>query len=157
MSDPTDPPVDLSNRDLTLDLTRVFCVLMVVAIHLLMIGVGFDGSGAIEATRPLEAQPWFAYATWVGQIMPLFFVVGGFASLTAWRSATRKGRTAADYIRTRVLRLARPALPLFVFYAVVITGVTMAGIAPELVATVFTGAGRSGSSPPTPSARPSCH
>ncbi len=141
MSDSARPTVDLSRRDLTLDLTRVFCVLLVVAIHLMMIGVGVDASGAIEASRPLEAQPWFAYATWFGQIMPLFFVVGGFASLTAWRSSLRKSRTAADYIQSRVLRLARPALPLFVFYAVVITGVTVAGVAPELVATVFTGAG----------------
>lgn len=141
MSDPAHATVDLSRRDLTLDVTRVFCVLLVVAIHLMMIGVGVDGSGAIVASRPLEAQPWFAYATWFGQIMPLFFVVGGFASLTAWRSSLRKNRTAADYIRSRVLRLARPALPLFVFYAVVITGVTVAGVAPELVATVFTGAG----------------
>lgn len=141
MRDSANASVDLSRRDLTLDLTRVFCVLLVVAIHLLMIGAGLDASGAIVASRPLEAQPWFAYATWVGQIMPLFFVVGGFASLTAWRSALRKGKTAADYIQSRVLRLSRPALPLFVFYAAVLTAVTAAGVAPDLVATVFTGAG----------------
>jgi fucose 4-O-acetylase-like acetyltransferase len=110
--------IDLSRRDLTLDLARVFCVLLVVVIHLLMVGVRTDGGIALE--RPLEAQPWFPHVTWVGQIMPLFFVVGGFASMTAWRSLQRRGGDAADYVKSRVLRLAQPTFPLFVFYVVAI-------------------------------------
>jgi len=133
--------IDLSRRDLTLDLARVFCVLLVVVIHLLFIGVGRDADGGLSIVRPLEEQTWFAGATWVGQIMPLFFVVGGFASITAWRSTVRRGGTAADYVRTRVLRLAQPSLPLFVFYVVVIGGAALLALAPELVATVVEGAG----------------
>jgi len=147
-SDPTIPrdvsaisSLDLSKRDLTLDLARVFCVLLVVVIHLLFIGVGRDADGELVISRPLEEQPWFAGATWAGQIMPLFFVVGGFASITAWRSAVRRGGTAADYVTTRVLRLAQPSLPLFLFYVVVIGGATLLALAPELVATVVEGAG----------------
>ena len=133
--------IDLSKRDLTLDIARVFCVVLVVVIHLLMLGVGFDESGALLVTRPLEEQPWFAYATWAGQIMPLFFVVGGFASLTAWRSLKRRGGGAAQYVRNRVLRLAQPALPLFVFYVVVIGGARLAGVDPQLLDVVIVGAG----------------
>jgi peptidoglycan/LPS O-acetylase OafA/YrhL len=133
--------IDLSKRDLTLDLARVFCVLLVVVIHLLFIGVGRDADGGLVISRPLEEQGWFDAATWIGQIMPLFFVVGGFASITAWRSSVRRGGTAADYVKTRVLRLAQPALPLFLFYVVVIGGATLLAIAPELVATVVVGAG----------------
>jgi len=133
--------IDLSKRDLTLDIARVFCVVLVVVIHLLMLGVGFDDSGALLVTRPLEEQPWFAYATWAGQIMPLFFVVGGFASLTAWRSLSRRGGGAAQYVRNRVLRLAQPAFPLFVFYVVVIGGARLIGIDPQLLDVVIVGAG----------------
>jgi hypothetical protein len=133
--------LDLSKRDLTLDLARVFCVLLVVVIHLLFIGVGRDADGELVISRPLEEQPWFAGVTWIGQIMPLFFVVGGFASITAWRSNVRRGGTAADYVKTRVLRLAQPSLPLFLFYVVVIGGATLLAIAPELVGTVVEGAG----------------
>lgn len=133
--------LDLSKRDLTLDLARVFCVLLVVVIHLLFIGVGRDADGGLIVSRPLEEQGWFARVTWVGQIMPLFFVVGGFASLTAWRSSVRRGGTAADYVKTRVLRLAQPSFPLFVFYVVVIGGATLLAVAPELVGTVVEGAG----------------
>jgi len=133
--------IDLSKRDLTLDIARVFCVVLVVVIHLLMLGVGFDDSGALLVTRPLEEQPWFAYATWAGQIMPLFFVVGGFASLTAWRSLNRRGGGASQYVRNRVLRLAQPAFPLFVFYVVVIGAARLIGVDPQLLDVVIVGAG----------------
>jgi len=133
--------LDLSKRDLTLDLARVFCVLLVVLIHLLMVGVGRDAGGELVVSRPLEEQPWFDAATWIGQIMPLFFVVGGFASLTAWRSLLRRGGDARDYVRTRVLRLAQPALPLFLVYVVVIGGATLFGVDPELLDVVIVGAG----------------
>ncbi|RWZ50901.1 acyltransferase [Labedella phragmitis] len=132
--------IDVSKRDLTLDLARVFCVLLVVVIHLLMVGVGAGSDGAIEVSRPLEAQPWFAPATWAGQIMPLFFVVGGFASITAWRSLVRRGGSGTDYVRNRVLRLAQPALPLFVFYVVVIGGARLLDVDPSLVDVAVVGA-----------------
>lgn len=137
----TTSSIDLSKRDLTLDIARVFCVLLVVIIHLLMVGVGFGADGQLSVSRPLEQQSWFAPVTWIGQIMPLFFVVGGFASLTAWRSAQRRDGTAADFVRTRVLRLAQPALPLFLFYVVVIGGARLIGIDPTLLDTVIVGAG----------------
>jgi len=138
---PTASSIDLSKRDLTLDLARVFSVLLVVVVHLLMVGVGTDATGQISVSRPLEEQSWFSAATWVGQIMPLFFVVGGFASLTAWRSLQRRGGGASDYVRNRVLRLAQPALPLFIFYVVVIGAATLAGVDPALLDSVTSGAG----------------
>ncbi|MEZ5190025.1 MAG: acyltransferase [Schumannella sp.] len=133
--------IDLSKRDLTLDLARVVCVLLVVVIHLLMVGVG-TGPDGLVLSRPLEAQPWFDVVSWVGQIMPLFFVVGGFASMTAWRSLRRRDGDGADYVRGRVLRLAQPTFPLFVFYVVVIAiAQFVVGAPPELLRGVLVGAG----------------
>ena len=132
--------IDLPHRDLTLDLARVFAVLLVVVIHLLEVGVG-TGPHGLTISRPLEHQPWFNAVTWVLQIMPLFFVVGGFASLTAWRSLVRRGGGAADYVTTRVLRLAQPAFPLFVFYVVVVGAATLIGVDPKLLGPVVLGAG----------------
>ena len=57
---PTAP--DLSKRDLTLDLARVTCVVLVVIIHLLMVGVG-PGPDGLVFSRPLEELSWFAPAT----------------------------------------------------------------------------------------------
>jgi peptidoglycan/LPS O-acetylase OafA/YrhL len=137
----TKTSIDLSKRDLTLDLARVFCVLLVVVIHLLFVGVGRDASGGLVISRPLEGQGWFPLATWAGQIMPLFFVVGGFASLTSWRSLKRRGEGGTEFVRNRVLRLAQPALPLFIFYFVVLGAATLIGIDPKLLDAVATGAG----------------
>ena len=132
--------IDLSRRDLTLDLARVFAVLLVVLIHLLEVGVG-TGPHGLTISRPLEHQPWFNAITWVFQIMPLFFVVGGFASSTAWRSLGRRGGGARDYVTSRVLRLAQPAFPLFVFYVVVVGTATLIGVDPNLLGPVVLGAG----------------
>lgn len=134
------PSIDLANRDLTLDLARVFAVLLVVVIHLLEVGVG-SGPHGLTISRPLEHEPWFNALTWVFQIMPLFFVVGGFASLTAWRSLSRRGGSGADFVRNRVLRLAQPAFPLFVFYVVVVGAATLIGVDPKLLGPVVLGAG----------------
>lgn len=143
-SDRTNAPAAasaLAGRDLTLDLARVVCVLFVVVVHLLQVGIGPGPDGQLIASRPAEQEPWFNAATWVGQIMPLFFVVGGFASAAGWASWTRAGGDATGFIRTRTLRLAQPALPLFVFFAVVLVAATALGLAPELVAAAAVGAG----------------
>lgn len=137
----TKPAIDLSKRDLTLDLARVFCVLLVVVIHLLFVGVGVSSTGAITISRPLDHQSWFPLVTWFGQIMPLFFVVGGFAGRTAWRSLKRRDGNGREFVRGRLLRLAQPALPLFLFYVVVLGVAAILGLDPALVAGVATGAG----------------
>ncbi|QEO10504.1 acyltransferase [Protaetiibacter larvae] len=143
--DQATPCVDLARRDLTLDLARVFCVLLVVLVHLLFVGVGPDGAGGIAIARPLEEQPWFAAATWAGQIMPLFFVVGGFATLTALRSRRRRyaDATAAAraFAQERVLRLARPAVALFAVLATALLGATALGIDAGLLDAVAVGIG----------------
>lgn len=132
---------DLSRRDQTLDLARVAAVFLVVVVHLLQVGVGRDPDGVIVSSRPAEAQPWFDAATWVGQIMPLFFVVGGFASAAGWASWTTRGGDAAGFVRTRILRLVQPALPLFGLVAVILLGARVAGADPALVDAAVVGIG----------------
>lgn len=128
-------------RDLTLDLVRVACVVLVVFAHILFSGVGRDSDGSILIERTVEAQTWFDVASWIADIMPLFFVVGGFAASAGWRSAHRRGQSQSEFIRVRLARLARPALPLFVFFAVVLAATRMLGIDPALVDTVAIGIG----------------
>lgn len=146
---PERPGIDLSGRDLTLDLARVFCVLLVVAIHLLFVAVGPDAEGGLAISRPLEDLPWFRGATWVGQIMPLFFVVGGFATATSLRSHRRRAaragasRAVADrtFVHARMQRLARPSLPLFLVLAAALAAATALGVDPALLDPVATGVG----------------
>ena len=56
----------------------------------------------------LEGQAWFGPVSWVVQIMPLFFIAGGFSSFHHWRSMRARGASGADYVRARLERLVRP-------------------------------------------------
>ncbi len=129
-----------ASRDLVVDFIRVACMFAVVAVHLLMMGISVDSSG-VGVGNPLTSLSWFAQGTWFGQVMPLFFVVGGFASLTSWRSLQRKGGDAGDYLRNRVLRLVRPTVALYAFLAIALWSATAAGVPGELLAVIAAGAG----------------
>lgn len=130
----------LAKRDLTIDLARVACVLLVVVIHTLFTGVRETASG-IEIEKTVELQSWFDALSWIFEIMPLFFVVGGFASAAAFRSARRKGQSSAGYLRGRILRLARPALPVFAFFAAALLAASLLPVDPSLVAGIAVGIG----------------
>lgn len=98
-----------ADRDRYVDLLRAFSILVVVVGHWLMAIVYFDGDGVTGASA-LDVVPGLWVLTWVLQVMPLFFLVGGFSNLVAWRSIKRKQLTYGDFLRSRVARLIRPAL-----------------------------------------------
>ena len=105
----TGPNPVRASRDRAVDLTRAACLVVVVGLHVMMAGitVGTDG---LAITNSLDGHPIFAWSTWVVQVMPLFFVMGGFSALLAWRLQRERGALASTYVRDRVARLARPAL-----------------------------------------------
>ncbi len=137
----TTPRTVPAGRDLTLDLTRVGCVLLVVFVHILFTGVGRDADGGLVIERTVEQLPIFDLGTWVANIMPLFFVVGGYAARAGWRSAVRRGESADRFVRVRLARLARPAVPVMIFFTVALSAVRLLGIDPQLVDTIAIGVG----------------
>ena len=74
--------------------------------------------GELVGGNLLDFSPEYGWITWIGQVMPLFFFVGGFASATSLRSAERKGIPAADWIATRLRRMVTPAAVLAGFWLV---------------------------------------
>ncbi len=124
----------LSRRDLSVDLVRVCCVLLVVVLHSLMLGLDRQADGTIGWKNVVQEQPWFPIASWFGQLMPLFFVVGGFASWQGWHSTQRKGGGGADFFRARLLRLGTPAAVWFVIVGVVVWLAAAAGLPADLLA-----------------------
>lgn len=109
----------LARRDLTLDLVRVACLLLVVAAHVCFVALRQTPTGAMENWTPPQDLPFFAPGTWFVQPMPLFFVVGGCVSYLAWQSAQRRGEDGFAFFRTRLVRFAQPAAALFVILSVV--------------------------------------
>ena len=121
-------------RDTSVDAIRVVLLVAVFALHAMMVGVSVGADGPV-LQNALENQAWFGPVSWIVQIMPLFFIAGGFSSLHHWRSMRARGATASDYVRARLERLVRPAIALVVVVAGALIALSLAGLAPELVAT----------------------
>ncbi len=120
------------DRDLSIDFVRAICLPVVVLLHALQMGIAGDPLRAFNALaewRPLTA------ITWVGMIMPTFFIAGGFAGITTWRRVHGAGGTAAEYIRARMLRLARPVLLAMLGVLAAMTVLALCGADPEFLRT----------------------
>ncbi len=127
-------------RDLSVDLVRIGCLLAVVAIHVGMVGIG--GAEAVPAVMsPLTELPFFAVGSWFAQVMPLFFLLGGYGAHFSLARAARQARPDHEHVRSRVLRLALPALPFFVVMTTIAAVLTLAGVPTATFGPAVDGAG----------------
>jgi hypothetical protein len=120
-----------ADRDRWVDALRVGSLLVVMAGHWLVVVLTPD----LRISNALAIVPSLQPLTWVLQVMPLFFLVGGVGhahSLESFdrRGGTRTGRYAA-FFRARAARLLRPTLAflaVWVAFGVVahLTGLTAA-------------------------------
>lgn len=100
-----------ATRDRYVDLLRVASLGAVVLGHWLMAAVTPDGVGNLLAVVP-ALQP----LTWLLQVMPVFFFVGGFSHALSYRSLLRKRPEGSEdsvysaFLRARLQRLLRPTM-----------------------------------------------
>ncbi len=107
-----------STRDRWADALRVGSLLVVIIGHWFMVAVTPDG----EISNALKIIPGLQPVTWVLQVMPLFFLVGGVAHAHTLdrlgsQPGTARGRYAA-FIRARAVRLMRPTLAFLAVWVV---------------------------------------
>ncbi|MDN4483467.1 acyltransferase family protein [Demequina lignilytica] len=96
-------------RDRFVDLIRVGSLIGVVLGHFAMAAVVLDhADGTVVVANVLETATWTRPLTLLFQVMPLFFVVGGFAHATSWRSLRARGGGYADFVHARIGRLLMP-------------------------------------------------
>lgn len=107
-----------STRDRYVDFLRVLSIGVVVLGHWLIGVIHWDG-GIIRTTSAIGITPMLWLATWLLQVMPVFFFVGGFSNLVSYESARRRGGSAASFVRSRVARLLRPTVPFLAVWIVV--------------------------------------
>jgi fucose 4-O-acetylase-like acetyltransferase len=98
------------SRNRYIDVLRVFSITVVVIGHWLMAVITIRPDGSIAGDNILGMVPWLQYLTWGLQVMPIFFIVGGFANAASWTSAQAKGTTYGAWLRSRMARLLRPTL-----------------------------------------------
>ena len=98
------------DRDRYVDALRVGALGVVMLGHFLMAAVSRDAAGGLHVTNTLTVVPGSWTLTWVFQVMPVFFAVGGFSHAVALRSLQRRGGGYAEFVRSRIERLLRPTL-----------------------------------------------
>jgi len=121
-----------ARRERYVDFLRVFSLAVVMLGHWLMAAVEWR-DGRLVAGNVLEAAPASQWLTWVFQIMPVFFIVGGFANTASWTAALRDGRGYGTWLGSRLVRLVRPVLAFALVWSAVAVGLTVAGIDPAAV------------------------
>ncbi len=96
-----------ASRDRFVDLLRAVSIAVVVLWHWVF-SITHWRHGALTMPNPVGDVRLLWLATWVLQVMPLFFLVGGFSNLAAWEATERRGGSRSDFARSRMQRLLRP-------------------------------------------------
>jgi len=116
------------SRNRVVDLLRAVAITVVVLGHWTIIAVSADGG--IQPHGVLDAARWTHPLTWIFQVMPIFFLVGGYSNALSWRSARRRGLGYAPWLRSRLRRLGIPVIPLLLVWLAVCGIGLAAGAAP---------------------------
>lgn len=113
-----------ADRNRAIDFYRVVAMLAVAFGHWLALVAVSDSEGNLVGGNALEFVPSLSWATWLLQVMPLFFVVGGFSSAMSLDSHNREGSSgsgrAQDWIAARLRRMLPPAVVLGATWLVVL-------------------------------------
>lgn len=110
------------DRNRYVDALRAFSICVVVLGHWTVGAIAVTDDGLLGVNL-LSVAAWSHPFTWLFQVMPVFFLVGGYANAASLRSHRRRGGTTASWVRLRALRLLRPTAA----FLVVLAGVRVLG------------------------------
>ncbi|MGV0606630.1 acyltransferase family protein [Mycolicibacterium sp. XJ1904] len=96
------------SRDRVVDAARALSILVVTLWHWTLSVTHRTADGALAMPNPIHAVPGGWLATWVLQVMPLFFLVGGYANLVGWQRARANGVSSSRFVVDRLRRLLVP-------------------------------------------------
>lgn len=119
-------------RNRLVDFLRAASILAVISGHWLLTAPYLQGGGVVLGNI-LELADFTRWLSWVFQVMPVFFLVGGYANAASWGAALRDDVPFAKWLASRLRRLLVPVLPLIVVWAVAASGARAIGMDPELV------------------------
>lgn len=122
-----------AGRDPYVDLVRAGALLVVVLWHWVF-SIPVLTATSVSATNPIATTPGAWAATWVLQVMPVFFMVGGFAHR---KNLERPGARGCEFVARRLRRLVPPALVVVAVWAGIGYGLDAAGFAWGTSAAVF--------------------
>lgn len=112
---PANPTVDSlvdatpQSRDRYVDFLRALSILVVILWHWVFSITQWDDGGSLVMPNPIGEVPGLWIATWLLQIMPVFFFVGGSANLAGLEGMGRRGPVRwRSFAKARLARLGKP-------------------------------------------------
>jgi hypothetical protein len=120
------------SRNRTVDLLRALSILAVVLGHWI-ISAPYFFEGHPAYAHILDLAPWSQWLTWIFQVMPVFFFVGGYSNFISWQSARRKGLGYGPWLGSRIRRLIGPVMPLIAMWAVMVAIAHSNGVGPGMI------------------------
>lgn len=119
-------------RNRYVDFLRALSICAVVFGHWLM-AAPYISDGSIAISNMLEHQAWTRWLTWGFQVMPVFFLVGGYSNGVSWQSALERGQSYSEWLQVRLQRLIGPVLPLILLWMVIAACAQRLGVHPTMV------------------------
>ncbi|HET9082333.1 MAG TPA: acyltransferase family protein [Trebonia sp.] len=95
------------DRNRYVDLLRVLAIGGVVYGHWLLVSITYS-RGRLSGADAIGYVSWAPWVTWAFQVMPVFFLVGGYVNARSWPSHQARGETWTVWVRDRVLALLWP-------------------------------------------------
>ncbi len=124
-----------AHRDRALDGLRALALLCVPLGHWMLGGFVLDRSGGLHNASPLGTFGFLAPASWVLQMLGIFFLVGGCSSVLSYRRALARGGTTGSWLRGRLVRLGRPVLGVTAVWAALLPVLGTLGVPDETLRT----------------------
>ncbi len=120
-------------RNRYVDFLRAASITVVVLGHW-TVAAAYISDGELILTDMLHIAPWTQWLTWALQVMPIFFIVGGYSNGISWEAALRDSRGYGFWLSTRLRRLISPLVPLLIGWAVLAMLGARTGVSPERIA-----------------------
>ena len=119
-------------RNRYVDFLRSLSILVVIVGHWL-IATAYYVDGTLTSEHLLKTQPQTQWLTWIFQVMPIFFIVGGYSNAVSLESARRKGIAYAGWLSARLNRLVAPLLVLLIAWAGIAVIMGRFGVSPAVI------------------------
>lgn len=119
-------------RNRYVDFLRALSILAVVLGHWLISAPYFAG-GSPAYEHLLDLAPWSRWLTWLFQVMPVFFFVGGYSNGVSWESAQRRNLGYREWFDARTRRLIGPVLPLLLAWGVMVAVAHSNGVSDGMI------------------------
>jgi len=117
------------------DLLRVVAIGGVVYGHWLLISVTYR-DGRLSGVDALDYVAWGRWLTWLFQVMPLFFLVGGYVNARSWAAHHAVGQGWTVWVRDRAMRLWWPTAVFVVAAVLAVAVAEAAGVSRAEIAEV---------------------